>query len=64
MRIKAGARCNVPLHRIREYILTNPLSWHLDRKNPLRQGDDEFDKWFESQFKIKGNSAHINVKGG
>ncbi len=52
------------LNRIREYILTKPLSWHLDRENPLREGDDEFDRWFRGQFKIKGNSAHINVKNG
>ena len=64
MRNKAGARCNVPLHRICEYILTNPFSWYLDKENPLRQGDDEFDRWFRGQFKIKGNSAYINVKDG
>ena len=38
------------LNRVREYILTNQLRWHLDRENPLRQGDDEFDKWFEDKF--------------
>ena len=41
------------LNHIREYILTNRLRWHLDRENPLREGDDEFDRWFESQFKLK-----------
>ena len=64
MRNKVGARCNVPLHRIHEYILNNPLHWHLDRENPLREGDDEFDRWFEGQFKVKDNSAHINVRDG
>jgi hypothetical protein len=24
------------LQRIREYIWTNPLRWHLDRENPNR----------------------------
>jgi REP element-mobilizing transposase RayT len=36
------------LNRIREYILSNPLRWHLDRENPERLGDDEFDKWLRS----------------
>ena len=34
------------LNRIREYILTNPLRWTLDRENPEREGEDEFDRWF------------------
>jgi len=33
------------LNRIREYIDTNPKRWTLDRENPLRQGEDEFDRW-------------------
>jgi REP element-mobilizing transposase RayT len=33
------------LQRIREYIRTNPLRWHLDTENPNRSGEDEFDKW-------------------
>ena len=33
------------LNRIREYILTNPLRWTLDRENPEREGEDEFDRW-------------------
>jgi putative transposase len=36
------------LNRIREYILTNPLSWHLDRENPSRHGRDDFDVWLDS----------------
>jgi REP element-mobilizing transposase RayT len=39
------------LNRIREYTLTNPLRWHLDKENPCREGEDEFDRWFKSQFK-------------
>jgi REP element-mobilizing transposase RayT len=34
------------LNRIREYILTNPLRWDLDRENPQRKGEDDFDRWF------------------
>jgi putative transposase len=30
---------------IREYILTNPFRWELDRENLQRTGDDEFDHW-------------------
>ena len=33
------------LKRIREYIDTNPQRWTLDRENPLRQREDEFDCW-------------------
>jgi putative transposase len=33
------------LNRIREYIVTNPLQWDLDRENPQAQGRDEFDNW-------------------
>ncbi|MBF8303401.1 MAG: hypothetical protein HW396_1682 [Candidatus Dadabacteria bacterium] len=40
-----------PFKRTREYILTNPLRWHLDRENPYRKGEDDFDRWLESQLK-------------
>jgi len=33
------------LNRIREYILTNPLRWQLDRENPQAAGKDDFDDW-------------------
>ena len=36
------------LNRIREYIATNPLRWELDRENPRRKGEDEFDHWLGS----------------
>ena len=41
------------LHRIREYIQTNPLRWELDRENPERQGEDEFDTWLDSVVQKK-----------
>jgi REP element-mobilizing transposase RayT len=41
------------LNRIRQYILENPLRWHLDRDNPDRTGDD--DVW-EALFAAQGNS--------
>ncbi len=37
------------LHHIREYIATNPLRWELDRENPQRTGEDEFDRWLAEQ---------------
>jgi REP element-mobilizing transposase RayT len=40
------------LHRIREYIVTNPLRWELDRENPQRKGEDEFDRWLAT-FKAR-----------
>lgn len=33
------------LNRIRDSIATNLLRWDLDRENPWRKGDDEFDRW-------------------
>jgi putative transposase len=36
------------LNRVREYILTNPMRWALDRENPHRVGVDEFDTWLDS----------------
>jgi putative transposase len=35
------------LHRIREYTRDNPLRWSLDRENPNRIGEDEFDEWLD-----------------
>jgi putative transposase len=32
-------------NRIRDYILTNPKRWHLDRENPNCTGEDDFDRW-------------------
>jgi putative transposase len=39
------------LDRIRNYILTNPLRWHLDGENPSRTAIDEFDVWLSSFHK-------------
>ena len=34
------------LYRIRNYILENPLLWHLDRENPSAVGDDpDWESW-------------------
>ncbi len=33
------------LERIRDYIRDSPLRWSLDRENPNRTGNDEFDEW-------------------
>jgi len=33
------------LNKIREYIINNPERWFLDRENPDRKGEDEFDSW-------------------
>lgn len=38
-------RNDTSLNRIREYIATNPLRWELDRENPQRTGQDDFDRW-------------------
>ena len=35
-------------NRIHEYILTNPKHWQLDRENPNRMGEDDFDRWLDS----------------
>ena len=31
------------LNKIREYIINNPLKWHLDRENPDRKGSDKLE---------------------
>jgi len=36
------------LSRIREYIHTNPLRWHLDSENPHHAAQDDFDLWLAS----------------
>lgn len=36
------------LNRIREYIATNPSRWDLDRENPHRKSEDDFDCWLAS----------------
>jgi hypothetical protein len=36
------------LNRIRHYVETNPQRWELDRENPQRKGDDEFDYWLDN----------------
>ena len=41
------------LDRIREYIVCNPLRWTLDRENPQRMGNDEFDIWLEHYSDIR-----------
>ena len=33
--------------RIHDYITTNPLRWHLDKENPHRIGEDDFDCWLD-----------------
>jgi putative transposase len=48
------------LNRIREYIVTNPLQWDLDRENPRAQGRDEFDNWLAT-FKKPPASAITTV---
>jgi len=34
-------RNEISLNRIREYINTNPIRWHLDKENPHRIGEDD-----------------------
>jgi putative transposase len=36
------------LNRIRAYIATNPQRWELDRENPEKSGNDQFDVWLRS----------------
>jgi putative transposase len=42
------------LNRIREYIVTNPLGWAMDRENPQGQGEADFDRWLTSFAAPKG----------
>ncbi|MGQ9915173.1 MAG: transposase [Thermogutta sp.] len=36
------------LDRIREYIVSNPLRWTLDRENRDATGTDDFDRWLDN----------------
>lgn len=36
------------LNRVRSYIETNPLRWHLDRENLAARARDDFDVWLDS----------------
>ena len=49
------------LNRIREYIFNNPLRWHLDRENPERVGEDDFDRWLNkvSERLVEGGTNHV-----
>ena len=40
------------LHRIRDYIMHNPLNWEFDRENLDRKGEDKFYRWLAS-FKTR-----------
>jgi len=40
------------LNRMREYIKYNPLSWDLDKENPDRRGEDDFDRWINNNLRI------------
>jgi hypothetical protein len=38
------------LDRVRRYIRDNPLKWHLDRENPHRTADSDYERrwaWLE-----------------
>ena len=49
-------RTEESLHRIREYIRTNPLRWHVDRENPNREATDAVEEWLEGF--TKGGRSH------
>ena len=50
--VGAGSEPAPTLHRIREYILTNPLRWAVDRENPAAASLDHFDRWLDAQGDI------------
>ena len=41
--------------RILDYIADNPARWTVDRENPERTGEDEFDHWLQSDAGIDGD---------
>ncbi len=42
-------RSDSALERVRDYIITNPQRWHLDKENEARTGTDEFETWLEEE---------------
>ncbi|GBD36706.1 hypothetical protein HRbin36_01834 [bacterium HR36] len=53
-------RSEESLQRIREYISTNPLRWHLDRENPNPTGTDDFDRWLDALGKIEAQRGRMD----
>jgi len=49
-------RTDEELNRIREYILTNPLRWNLDRENSAAAGRDNV--WELLFHRASGNQTH------
>jgi len=47
------------LNRIREYIITNPQRWDLDRENPRAVGKDKFDSWLAGFKSIHSDQEKI-----
>jgi putative transposase len=41
------------LNRIRSYIATNPKRWQLDRENPEKTANDQFDDWLRSAPRLR-----------
>jgi REP element-mobilizing transposase RayT len=48
------------LNLIREYIFNNPLRWHLDRENPRREAEDDFDGWLASLYRSPAGATHAS----
>ena len=45
------------LNRVKEYIVNNPLRWHLDRENPDKIDIDKLEKEiFDTKHAKKGSS--------
>jgi putative transposase len=57
-------RSKESLHRIRDYTLTNPLRWHLDRKNaPAIRPVSLNAEWYKRQREASAYSSGVGREG-
>lgn len=56
------ARDDDSLLKIKEYILSNPQRWHLDRNNHEASVEDEFDCWIDSIKDLPNAKGHKFVR--
>jgi len=50
-------RNDYSLNVLREYIITNPLRWHLDRHNIQRTGLNPVYKWLDDEARKSNEPA-------
>ena len=56
-------RSEKELHRIREYIQSNPINWEMDRENPLSKNFNlQHGLYWQEIYDMKTNSKDVQLK--